>query len=125
MKVLVPNLGSTSLKYQLLDMADERVIARGRIERIGSPDAIVWTSDAAGALSQQTMPVADHRAAVQVLIGHLERGGSEAIDAVGFKAVIGGPNYRGSFRVDDAVLAAMREFLKDYPGLDKYKHLMQ
>ena len=39
MRVLVPNLGSTSLKVQLLDMADETVIARGRIESIGGERA--------------------------------------------------------------------------------------
>ena len=39
MKVLVPNLGSTSLKYQLLDMRGEQVLARGKIERIGSQEA--------------------------------------------------------------------------------------
>jgi acetate kinase len=43
------------------------------------------------------------------MVGHLR------IDAVGFKAVIGGPNYRGSFRVDDGVIAAMRDFLPVAP----------
>ena len=37
MKILVANLGSTSFKYRLFDMADERVLARGGVERIGSP----------------------------------------------------------------------------------------
>ena len=36
MKILVANLGSTSFKYRLFDMADERVLARGGVERIGS-----------------------------------------------------------------------------------------
>jgi acetate kinase len=115
MNVLVPNLGSTSLKYQLLDMTDERVLARGKIERIGSADAIVACSDASGASSSATKPVADHRAAVQTLIDHLHAVGGLTIDAVGFKAVIGGPDYRGSFRVDDRLLDAMRDYLPVAP----------
>lgn len=115
MKVLVPNLGSTSLKYQLLDMDGERVLVRGRVERIGSQDAIVSTSDASGASSQTTRPIADHRAAIQTLIDHVNETGGVAIDAVGFKAVIGGPDYRGSFRVDAALLDAMRDYLPVAP----------
>ncbi len=116
MKVLVPNLGSTSLKYQLLDMSGERILARGKIERIGSADAIITTSDGGGQSEQATGPIADHRAAIQSLIAHLGRGAHPiAIDAVGFKAVIGGPRYRGSFRVDDDLLAAMRDFLPVAP----------
>ena len=115
MNVLVPNLGSTSLKYQLLDMADERVLARGKVERIGSADAIVASSDASGASSSTTKPVADHRAAIQTLIEHLNAVGGLTIDAVGFKAVIGGPDYRGSFRIDDRLLASMRDYLPVAP----------
>lgn len=115
MNVLVPNLGSTSLKYQLLDMGGERVLARGKIERIGSADAIVSSSDASGAAASTTRPIADHRAAVQALIEHLDRVGGLAIDAVGFKAVIGGPDYRGSFRIDDRLLDAMRDYLPVAP----------
>lgn len=115
MNVLVPNLGSTSLKYQLLDMTDERVIARGKIERIDSNDAIVSASDAAGTAATETRPVADHREAIQTLLNHLKRLGSVSIDAVGFKAVIGGPNYRGSFKVDEALLDGMRRFLPVAP----------
>jgi len=115
MNVLVPNLGSTSLKYQLLDMTTERVVARGKIERIGSADAIVAATSGSGDVSETTTAVPDHRAAVQLLRDHLQREGHVAIDAVGFKAVIGGPRYRGTFLVDDDLLAAMREFLPVAP----------
>ncbi|MEO7189856.1 MAG: acetate/propionate family kinase [Vicinamibacterales bacterium] len=115
MLILIPNLGSTSLKYQLLDMSTERVVARGKVERIGSADAIVSATTGTGIPEQTTQPVADHRAAIQLLVEHLRRDGSVGIDAVGFKAVIGGPQYRGSFRVDADLLAAMREFLPVAP----------
>jgi acetate kinase len=115
MKVLVPNLGSTSLKYQLLDMQGEHVLARGKVERIGSADAIVTTAGADGTSETATMPVASHRAAIQLLIDRLGGTHGSTIQAVGFKAVIGGPRYRGSFQVDDDLLAAMREFLPVAP----------
>ncbi len=116
MKVLVPNLGSTSLKYQLIDMDGERVLARGKIERIGSLLAIVTTWDAAGKSTQATAAVPDHRAAIQTLLDRL-RGGAQptAVDAVGFKAVHGGPRYRGSFLVTDELLEAMKEFVPVAP----------
>jgi acetate kinase len=115
-KVLVPNLGSTSLKYQLIDMDGERVLARGKIERIGSALAIVTTWDAAGKSTQATAAVPDHRTAIQTLLDRL-RGGAQptAIDAVGFKAVHGGPRYRGSFLVTDELLEAMKEFVPVAP----------
>ncbi|MCS6953894.1 MAG: acetate/propionate family kinase [Bryobacterales bacterium] len=87
MNILVPNLGSTSLKYQVLAMPSERVLARDRIER-----------------------VRDYRAAVAQI-----RLGDTPVDAVAFKTVHGGPNYRGTYLVDEGVLAALEEFLPAAP----------
>ena len=132
MKVLVPNLGSTSLKYQLTDMDEEegaalrpprgaptpgeRVLARGKIERIGSDQALVTTWDGEGKPTQTTAAIPNHRVAVELLITSLCGGAQSArIDAVGFKAVHGGPRYRGSFVVDDALLDAMKEFVPVAP----------
>lgn len=115
MKILIPNLGSTSLKYQLVDMEGERVLARGKIERIGSADAIISATTGDEPPVQSTGPVPDARAAIQMLVDHLKTTTHETFDAVGFKAVIGGPRYRGSFVVDDDLLAAMREFLPVAP----------
>jgi acetate kinase len=88
MNVLVPNLGSTSLKYQILEMPSERVLARGRLER-----------------------VTDYRAAIAEI-----RLGDASIDAVAFKAVHAGPNYRGTFVIDDQLIAAMEQFLPAAPA---------
>ncbi len=88
MNLLIPNLGSTSLKYQIFEMPCEKVLARGRMER-----------------------VTDYREAIAQI-----RTGSVPIDAVGFKAVHAGPRYRGTFVVDEALLAAMREFLPAAPA---------
>lgn len=86
MKVLIPNLGSTSLKFQLVEFPSERVLNRGRIERIAQKDG-----------------AADSYAAA---VSHvLEQAGEP--DAAGFKAVHAGPRYRGVFRIDDAFLESL------------------
>ena len=114
--MLVPNLGSTSLKYQLLEMEGERVLARGKIERIGGAQAVVTAWDAEGKSTQQTTAIPDHRTAIQLLTVRLGSSSkSTAVDAVGFKAVHGGPRYRGSFVVDSALLEAMKEFVPVAP----------
>lgn len=88
MNILIPNLGSTSLKYQLLAMPEGRVIARGKQER-----------------------VSDYRAAIKAM----DTGGA-SIDAVAFKAVHAGPRYRGTFLIDEGVIDALREFLPAAPA---------
>src|SRR6266436_3820899 len=88
MNILVPNLGSTSLKYQILDMPSETPLAKGRFERVN-----------------------DYREA----IAKIQMGGL-AIDAVAFKAVHAGPRYRGTFLIDDDVVRALEEFLPAAPA---------
>jgi acetate kinase len=89
MNILVPNLGSTSLKYQLLEFPTEKVLAKGRLERIGQPGG----------------DAADYREAIERTLDL-----PHAVDGVGFKAVHAGPRYRGTFRVDAGLLAALEEF---------------
>jgi acetate kinase len=120
-RVLVPNLGSTSLKYQLLETENETVLARGKIDRIGGAESqiICWEAGSAQE-SRSTAQVPDHRAAIKILVDRLASLGTGAdagggIAAVGFKAVHGGPRYRGSFLVDDDLLAAMQDFVPVAP----------
>jgi acetate kinase len=88
MNLLIPNLGSTSLKYQILEMPSETVLAKARLERVTNfREAIAQIST-----------------------------GATKIDAVGLKAVHGGPKYRGTFVVDDGVIAALRQFLPAAPA---------
>ena len=115
MRVLVPNLGSTSLKYQLLEMEGERVLARGKIDRIGGEQSEVTTWDAKGNPTRTTATIPNHRAAIQMLVERLKAEKTGSIDAVGFKTIHGGARYRGSFRVDNDVLGAMREFVPVAP----------
>ncbi len=88
MNILVPNLGSTSVKYQILDMPAGRVLAKGRLERVQNyRDAIA-----------------------QIQTGEVR------VDAVAFKTVHGGANYRGTFVIDGGVTAALEEFLSAAPA---------
>jgi len=121
MRILIPNLGSTSLKYQLLETATETVLARGKIDRIGGAESqiICWETGCAEEW-RSTAHVADHRAAITILLDRLARlgngaNGHEGLAAIGFKAVHGGPNFCGSFVVNDDVLAAMQEFIPVAP----------
>jgi acetate kinase len=116
LKVLVANLGSTSFKYRLFDLSepDEPVLARGSIERIGSPSAKVVIRSAKGE-RELVRAIADHGEAVQLCldqltdpeIGVLHDAGEVA--AIGFKAVHA-KGLTGVHLVDDAVLAAMEAF---------------
>ena len=91
MNLLIPNLGSTSLKYQILEMPSETVLAKGRLER-----------------------VTNYREAIAQIST-----GAATIDAVALKAVHGGPKYRGTFVVDDEVTAALRQFLPAAPAASR------
>ncbi len=117
MKVLVINAGSSSLKYQLLNMENESVMASGVIERIG---------DAMGKLTQKNFPggegeakhvfeqpMPDHRVAMEKVVAMITGGdkgvlGSvKEVDAVGHRVVQGGEDFNGSMVIDDKVKAAI------------------
>ncbi len=98
MKVLIPNIGSTSFKYRLLDMPGERVLASGRVERIAQPGG----------------ECADYPAAIRKCIGAIAGDGKALaslaeIDAVGFKAVHAGELCDPQV-IGDELLAAMEQF---------------
>jgi acetate kinase len=116
MKILVANLGSTSFKYRLFDMAGQQQLARGGIERIGSPESRC-TVEIGGRKQEKILCVPDHAEAVHQCLAQLTdpqtgclRDASE-VSAIGFKAVHGG-RISGVQRVTPDVLAAMEE-MKD------------
>jgi acetate kinase len=118
MLILVANLGSTSFKYKLYDMAGgERAVASGSADRIGdSPSA--WKVTAGDEEASGEAALADHGAAIDLHLGKLaEMGVAEAgdIEAVGFKAVHGGP-IRGAVKVDDSVIETMEQFADVAPA---------
>src|SRR5262245_7416844 len=92
MKILVANLGSTSFKYRLFDMADERVLARGGVERIGAAQSRCFI-EAGGAREEATVEARDHAAAVRLCLRQLADPKRKCLKdpselaAIGFKAV--------------------------------------
>lgn len=113
MKILVANLGSTSFKYRLFDMEENRQLARGGIERIGSAESNckVEIGDYA---HEETLHVPDHAVAVQQCLSQLTDpdngclGDASEVAAIGFKAVHGG-RFSGVQRITEEVLTAMEE----------------
>ena len=120
MKVLVANIGSTSFKYRLYDMADERQLARGGIERIGSAESDCFV-EIGEARRELTTNVPDYAVAVKQCLAQLtdsETGclqDAAEVSAIGFKAVHGG-RVSGVQRIDSEVLAAMEEMNQVAPA---------
>jgi acetate kinase len=119
-KILVANLGSTSFKYRLFDMADERVLARGGVERIGSAQSRCFV-EFGGQREETTVEARDHAVAVRLCLEQLAdpkrrclKDPSE-LAAIGFKAVHA-QGLSGVQRVDDRVLAAMEAYADVAPA---------
>ncbi len=129
MKVLVVNAGSSSLKYQLIDMTNESVLAKGNCERIGSQDGILSYKNANGEGFKKETPIADHKEAFNLVINELINGDYKCIDsleeigAVGHRTVQGGAVYAGSVLVTDDVKAKIDE-LKDLAPLHNPANLI-
>ncbi|TNU74980.1 acetate kinase [Miniimonas arenae] len=112
--VLVLNSGSSSLKYQLVDADSEEALASGIIDRVGEE----WSNVqhvVGDYKATRTLPVADHTAALETVLGlfaelgpHLEDAG---IVAVGHRVVHGGTFFTRATVVDDAVEAAIESLV--------------
>ena len=108
MKVLVINAGSSSLKYQLIDMQTEKAIAKGGCERIGIEGSFL-KHKANGKEVTITRPMPDHKTAIELLLEALvnkEYGASSdmsEIDAVGHRVLHSGGDYDCSVLIDEEV----------------------
>jgi acetate kinase len=115
MFVFVLNCGSSSFKYQLLDMSNERRVAIGLVERIGMADSVL-TYEAEGADKvREVADIANHEIAIKRVLDKLvdPRVGVikslKDISAIGHRVVHGGEKFSGSVLVDDAVINAVKE----------------
>ena len=115
MKVLVINAGSSSLKYQFIDIETEAVLAKGLCERIGIEGSML-TQKVEGKdnlVRQENMK--DHSDAINMVIEaltgpeHSVIADMAEIDAVGHRVVHGGEVFSGSVLIDDAVMGALRD----------------
>jgi acetate kinase len=112
-KILVANLGSTSFKYRLYDMTDERLLARGGVERIGRAAESSCFVEVGGERTNTTVQAQDHAVAVRLCLAQLAEkkclDNPRELAAIGFKAVHA-KGISGVQRVDERVLAAMEDY---------------
>ncbi|WP_100012125.1 acetate kinase [Lentibacillus sediminis] len=105
--ILAINAGSSSLKFQLIQMPDETVTAKGLIERIGLNDS-VFTMETEGDKDKIVEDIADHEKAVKLLLSKLESSGVinsfDEIDAVGHRVVHGGEHFSDSVKITEEVV---------------------
>ena len=114
MKVLVVNCGSSSLKYQLIDMNDEKVLAKGNFERIGEQESFI-THKVNGEKYVTKTPVMNHEEALKIVLGelvHKDYGvikDLSEISSVGHRVVHGGELFDKSVIIDEDVIAKIQD----------------
>lgn len=119
MKVLVINAGSSSLKYQLINMDNETVMAKGLCERIGIDGKLKHEKD--GQKFEKELPLKDHSDAINAVLNSLtdkEMGvisSMEEINAIGHRVVHGGEKFNGSCVITEAVMNALDECIELAP----------
>ena len=114
MKILVLNCGSSSLKYQLIDMETEEVLASGKYERIGEREAFI-THKAQGKKVEIKKPAYDRKEAIEFTLAQLTNPEYKVIDsldeveAIGHRVVHGGEIFKESAVIDDKVIEQIDE----------------
>ena len=121
MKVLVINCGSSSLKYQLIDMATEESLAQGLVERIGIEGSVLTQKVEGKDKYIVKEEMKDHKDAIRLVLEALvdENNGviksMDEISAVGHRVVHGGEKYKESVVINDEVKANIEECFKLAP----------
>lgn len=114
MKVLVINCGSSSLKYQLIDMDGEKVLCKGLCERIGMESSMI-THDANGHKATTPAIFPTHTEAFAEVVKKMTTGEGKCIDdvseisAIGHRVVHGGEKFKASCLITDEVINTIRE----------------
>lgn len=138
MKVLVINCGSSSLKYQLINMENESVLAQGLVERIGIEGSILTQKVEGRDKYIIEQPMANHKVAIGLVLDALvdEKNGVikslDEISASGHRVVHGGEKYNKSVIINDETMVALEECVKLAPlhnpaniiGINACKELM-
>ena len=113
MKILVLNCGSSSLKYQLINMENYEVMAKGTYERIGEQSFV--THKVNGEKIRIEQPVKNHKEAIDVVLGILldkkynTISSLEEIDGIGHRVAQGADKFASSIIIDDTVIAKIDE----------------
>lgn len=122
MKVLVLNCGSSSLKYQLIDMSNEEVLCIGLVERIGIEGSILkQEKDGVEGKLVVEQPMKNHQDAIKLVLEGVvdpKFGGVKDIsevEAVGHRVVHGGEKFASSVKINDEVMKALQECVELAP----------
>ncbi len=121
MKILVINCGSSSLKYQLIDMQTEESLAQGLVERIGIEGSVLTQKVEGREKYIVKQPMSDHKVAIKLVLEALVDGENgvissmDEISAVGHRVVHGGEKYTKSVIIDAEVKSYIEECFKLAP----------
>jgi acetate kinase len=121
MKVLVINAGSSSLKYQLIDVSSKEVLAKGLCDRIGIEGSILKHTKSGGDPVIHEVSLPNHKVAIKEVINALldkEIGvisDVSEIDAVGHRVVHGGEKFHYSVLIDENVMQALKDCIELAP----------
>ena len=113
MKILVLNSGSSSLKYQVIDMETEEVIAKGYFERIGQPNSFL-THKINGEKHKFEHPVRNHEQAISFVLDRLTSShygaikNLEELGGIGHRVVHGGEKFTNSVLITDEVIKEIK-----------------
>lgn len=121
MKILVINCGSSSLKYQVIDMVTKNAIGKGLVERIGLPGSVLTHRTGSGHKEVIQAEIPDHTVAIKLVLEALvspEYGSIKdlkEISGVGHRVVHGGEKFSKSVLVDESVMQALQECVELAP----------
>jgi acetate kinase len=121
MKVLVLNSGSSSIKFQLIRMEDESLLAKGIVEKIGSSDAIITYQPEAKNKIREIREVKNHEVAIEIVLSlllHPQHGvirDKSEIDGIGHRVVHGGEDFSDSVLITETVKATIRKCIQFAP----------
>lgn len=138
MNILVINCGSSSLKYQLINMENQEVLAKGLVERIGIEGSVLTQKVEGRDKYIVEQPMNSHKDAIKLVLDALVDGKNgviksmDEISAVGHRVVHGGEKYASSVLINDEVMAYLEECIKLAPlhnppniiGIEACKALM-
>lgn len=115
MNILVLNCGSSSVKYKLIEIKANEVLAEGGVEKIGLPDAFIKFKLSDGSKKIVELDITDHQGAIKAILDTItgEEFGCiksfDEIDAVGHRVVHGGEKFNKSVLINDEVIAKVKE----------------
>ena len=116
MKILVINCGSSSIKYQFYSLSENRVLAKGIVEKIGMKGSFLKHEKESGQKVLFEGEILDHKIGIEYILGVMTStkhgciGSLEEIDAVGHRVVHGGEEFSESVLINDEVVQALEKF---------------